>query len=75
MNYFINNNSDIIDTVFGKYTINDNFINWYLNFENEINDLFMELLNISDLNGVNIDNNDENFNTFIIMMYNESNNI
>ena len=77
MNSFIEknktNNSEItIDTVFGKYIIDNNFINWYLNYENDIKDLFMELLNISGSNGIFIDDNDENFNSFIIMMYNES---
>ena len=77
MNSFIQknktDNSEItIDAVFGKYIIDNNFINWYLNYENDIKDLFMELLNISKLNGISIDNNDENFNSFIIMMYNES---
>ena len=61
-----------IDAVFGKYTINNNFINWYLNYENDIKDLFIELLNISEKNDISIDNNEENFNSFIIMMYNES---
>ena len=77
MNSFIQknktDNSEItIDAVFGKYIIDNNFINWYLNYENDIKDLFTELLNISKLNGISIDNNDENFNSFIIMMYNES---
>jgi hypothetical protein len=77
MNSFIQqnktDNSEItIDAVFGKYIIDNNFINWYLNYENDIKDLFIELLNISDSNGIFIDNNDENFNSFIIMMYNES---
>ena len=77
MNSFIQknktNNSEItIDAVFGKYIIDNNFINWYLNYENDIKDLFIELLNISESNDIFIDNNDENFNSFIIMMYNES---
>lgn len=77
MNSFIQqnktDNSEItIDAVFGKYIIDNNFINWYLNYENDIKDLFMELLNISGSNGIFIDDNDENFNSFIIMMYNES---
>ena len=77
MNSFIQknktDNSEItIDAVFDKYIIDNNFINWYLNYENDIKDLFMELLNISGSNGIFIDNNDENFNSFIIMMYNES---
>jgi hypothetical protein len=78
MNSFIQknktDNSEItIDAVFGKYTIDNNFINWYLNYENDIKDLFIELLNISESNGISIDDNDKNFNSFIIMMYNESN--
>jgi hypothetical protein len=77
MNSFIQSNKTdnskiTIDAVFGKYTINNNFMNWYLNYENDIKDLFIELLNISDKNGISIDNNSENFNSFIIMMYNES---
>jgi hypothetical protein len=77
MNSFIlsnkTDNSEItIDAVFGKYIIDNNFINWYLNYENDIKDLFIELLNISESNDIFIDNNDENFNSFIIMMYNES---
>ena len=77
MNSFIElnktNNSEItIEAVFGKYIINNNFINWYLNYENDIKDLYTELLNISERNGISIDDNDENFNSFIIMMYNES---
>jgi hypothetical protein len=77
MNSFIQsnktNNSEItIDAVFGKYIISNNFMNWYLNYENDIKDLFLELLNISESKGVSIDDNDENFNSFIIMMYNES---
>jgi hypothetical protein len=79
MNSFIQknktNNSNIIDSVFGKYIIDDNFINWYLNYEDEIQHLFTELLNISYSNEIYIDNNDENFNSFIIMMYNESHNL
>ena len=62
----------VVDSVFGKYNIDNNFINWYLNNENRIKDLFIELLNISELNDIFIDDNDENFNSFIIMMYNES---
>jgi hypothetical protein len=77
MNSFIQknktDNSEItIDAVFGKYIIDNNFINWYLNYENDIKDLFIELLNISESNDIFIDDNDENFNSFIIMMYNES---
>jgi hypothetical protein len=77
MNSFIQknktNNSEItIDAVFGKYIIDNNFINWYLNYENDIKDLYTELLNISESNGISIDDNNENFNSFIIMMYNES---
>jgi hypothetical protein len=77
MNSFIlqnkTDNSEItIDAVFGKYIIDNNFINWYLNYENDIKDLYTELLNISESNGISIDDNNENFNSFIIMMYNES---
>jgi hypothetical protein len=77
MNSFIQknktDNSEItIDAVFGKYIIDNNFINWYLNYENDIKDLYTELLNISESNGISIDDNNENFNSFIIMMYNES---
>jgi hypothetical protein len=79
MNGFIQqnktNNSDIIDSSFGKYIINDDFINWYLNYEDDLQHLFMEFLNISYSNGISIDNNDENFNGFIIMIYNESHHI
>jgi len=79
MNCFIQqnktNNSDIIDSTFGKYIIDDNFINWYLNYEDDLQHLFMEFLNISYSNGISIDNNDENFNGFIIMIYNESHHI
>jgi hypothetical protein len=58
--YKTDNSEITIDAVFGKYTINNNFINWYLNYENDIKDLFIELLNISELNGISIDDNDEN---------------
>jgi len=79
MNGFIQqnktNNSDVIDSVFGKYIIDDNFINWYLNYEDDLKHLFTELLNISYSNEIDIDNNDENFNSFIIMIYNESHHI
>jgi hypothetical protein len=68
----IGNSEIVVDSVFGKYNIDNNFINWYLNNENRIKDLFIELLNISELNDIFIDDNDENFNSFIIMMYNES---
>lgn len=61
-----------VDSVFGKYNINNTFINWYINYENDIKNLFTELLGISESNGIIIDDNNENFNTFIIMMYNES---
>ena len=69
------NNSNIIDSVFGKYIIDDNFINWYLNYEENLQHLFTELINISYSNEIYIDNNDENFNSFIIMIYNESHHI
>ena len=66
-------NSDLyIDSVFGKYNMNDNFINWYQTKKDEIKELFLELLSISDNNNVDIDNNDINFNSFIIMLYHES---
>jgi hypothetical protein len=68
----IGNSEIVVDSVFGKYNIDNNFINWYLNNENRIKDLFIEILNISELNDIFIDDNDENFNSFIIMMYNES---
>ena len=68
----IGNSEIVVDSVFGKYNIDNNFINWYLNNENRIKDLFIDLLNISELNDIFIDDNDENFNSFIIMMYNES---
>lgn len=68
----IGNSEIVVDSIFGKYNIDNNFINWYLNNENRIKDLFIELLNISELNDIFIDDNDENFNSFIIMMYNES---
>jgi hypothetical protein len=68
----IDNSEIVVDSVFGKYNIDNNFINWYLNNENRIKDLFIEILNISELNDIFIDDNDENFNSFIIMMYNES---
>ena len=68
----IGNSEIVVESVVGKYNMDNNFINWYLNNENRIKDLFIELLNISELNDIFIDDNDENFNSFIIMMYNES---
>lgn len=68
----ISDSGIIVDSVFGKYNIDNTFINWYINYENNIKDLFTEVLSISESNGIIIDDNDENFNTFIIMMYNES---
>lgn len=68
----ISDSEIIVDSVFGKYNIDNTFINWYINYENDIKNLFTELLGISESNGIIIDDNDENFNTFIIMMYNES---
>lgn len=66
-------NSDLyIDSVFGKYNMNDEFINWYQTKKDEIKELFLELLSISDNNNIDIDNNDINFNSFIIMLYHES---
>jgi len=70
-------NSDLysnlyIDSVFGKYNMNDTFINWYQTKKDEIKELFLELLSISDNNNIDIDNNDINFNSFIIMLYHES---
>ena len=40
--------------------------------KDEIKELFLELLSISDNNNIDIDNNDINFNSFIIMLYHES---
>ena len=66
-------NSDLyIDSVFGKYNMDDKFINWYQIKKDEIKELFLELLSISDNNNIDIDNNDINFNSFIIMLYHES---
>ena len=66
-------NSDLyIDSVFGKYNMDDKFINWYETKKDEIKELFLELLSISDNNNIDIDNNDINFNSFIIMLYHES---
>ena len=70
-------NSDLynnlyIDSVFGKYNMDDTFINWYQTKKDEIKELFLELLSISDNNNIDIDNNDINFNSFIIMLYYES---
>ena len=70
-------NSDLynnlyIDSVFGKYNMDDTFINWYQTKKDEIKELFLELLSISDNNNIDIDNNDINFNSFIIMLYHES---
>jgi hypothetical protein len=65
-------NNLYIDSVFGKYNMDDTFINWYQTKKDEIKELFLELLSISDNNNIDIDNNDINFNSFIIMLYHES---
>jgi hypothetical protein len=66
------NNNLYIDSVFGKYNMDDTFINWYQTKKDEIKELFLQLLSISDNNNIDIDNNDINFNSFIIMLYHES---
>jgi hypothetical protein len=67
------NKSDInIDTIFGKYILDNKIINWYLNYRDDIKTVFNELINISYDNDVNIENNTINVNTFIITLYNES---
>jgi hypothetical protein len=71
----IDSSKVIIDSVFGKYPINNIFVNWYLNNEYNIKDLFLEVIEISHLNGIYIENNDEIFNSFLIMTYNESHNL
>jgi len=68
----ISNNHYKIKTVFGKYKLDNNFINWYSSNRDDIKQMFNNLINISLNNGIYIENNDINFNSFITMAYHES---
>ncbi len=68
----ISNNHYKIKTVFGKFKLDDNFINWYKSNKTDIKKMFNDLIIISSNNGIYIENNEINFNSFIAMTYNES---
>ena len=68
----ISNNHYKLNTVFGKFKFDENFINWYKLNKSDIKIMFNDLINISSNNGIYIENNDINFNSFISMTYNES---
>jgi hypothetical protein len=63
---------DII-TVFGNYSCSDEFITWYINNKDELKSMFNELIIISCNNGIDINYNEVNFNSFIVTTYTQSN--
>lgn len=50
-----------------------NFDNWYKFNKNALKYLFIELRNICSKYNINLINNNNSFNNFILMMYQESN--